>query len=186
MVSGGQQRLPRNQADELASRDAQAQLRRFFAGRIEDLVKGRHFVIRQIDRNLRAPEFLDVPADGATLFEAARDVRGRAVGSLCRLAGLAERLGDRVGEFLVSRVQVDVVRDQELARSDDRGAGSGVESARAEVGGERRILELFGERLVLPLADVGQRPPLRARRCGLVEVDGYAKLVADTFPESFR
>ena len=54
VITGGQERLPRDQADEFAPCDAQAQLCRFFAGRIEDFVKRRHFVIRQVDRNLRA------------------------------------------------------------------------------------------------------------------------------------
>src|SRR5262249_25689759 len=123
-------------------------------------------------------------ADGAALLEAPRNPDDRAVGAALRRAGLADPLGDGVRELLVPRVEVDVVGDEELSRADHRRPGLRVELRGPEVGGERRVLELLRKRLVLPLSDVGEGSPLRARRRGLIEVDRNAQLLADTLAES--
>ena len=96
-------------------------------------------VVEQVDRDLRLPVLLDVPADGAHGLQAARHLDGRAVGVADDLArrvalrppALADVEGDLVGQPPVERVQVDVVGEQELARADHGGARAGVEPRRA-------------------------------------------------------
>jgi hypothetical protein len=108
------------------------------------------------------------------------------VGAALGLAGLAQLGGDLVGELLVAGVEVDVPGDQELAAADGGGAPARVEGRRAEVRREVGVLELFGQRLVLALADIRQSRAVGTPRGGTVKIDGDAQLFAHALAEFLR
>ena len=134
--------------------DDEAELLGFLAGGFEDDVQRGGRVVEEVDGDLRLPVLLDVPADGADGLQSAGHLDGGAVGVAQDLAlrialrapALADVEGDFVGQAPIEGVQVDVVREQELARADDGAARSRVEPARAGIGRPRRSLASFSAR----------------------------------------
>ncbi len=187
VVPGCEERVSRDEADELAAGDAQAAARRLPPYLLEGLMRRRLLEVHEIDGHLRAPELGNEPADGLRGRQRARRLEGLArlvaqdlsVGPAPGAAGLADVERDVVRELAVARVQVDVVGDEKRARADGRRARPRVEGRRPEVGRPGRVLETGFEAFVLALSHVGEIAPLGPAGGRLVEVDRNAELVAD-------
>ena len=110
----------------------------------------------------------------------ARRAEGRAACDAVALAEVEREVG-RV--LLVPRVEVQVVRDEELAGADRDHAGLGEERRGPEVRLPLGLAELVRQGLVLAPAHVGERAPLGAAGGLVVEVDGDAQLVPDALAE---
>ena len=173
------QRLERRHADELGAGHDETELRCLFARRFEDFVEWRGAVTEEIDRNLCLAVLLDVPPDCTHRLETARHAQLPAllVGDnlVLRIASQAPRFTDVernfVGQFLVARIDVDVVGDEELACADDRGAEPLIEDGRARIRSPGGIGELLAQALVLAGADVGEVTPPRSRCRVFIEID---------------
>ena len=162
VVACGEDRIERDQADQLAAGDAHADPLRLGTGRVEDLMDPGDLVVHQVERDLGPPVFLDVPSAALQVREHPRHPQRLAAlvphdlasGVSFELSRLAQLGSDRVGQLLLARVQVQVPRDEERASSDRRRPASGVELRRTVIRREVRILQLLRERLVLAVTDV--------------------------------
>ena len=72
VAAGVEQHLPRHEADDLRAGDAQAALARALFARVEDDVQRRDVEIGEVDRDLRAAELRDHPADRLHRLEQSR------------------------------------------------------------------------------------------------------------------
>ncbi len=195
VVAGGEDRLERHQADQLAAGDAHAELRGLLAAGVEHLVQRGDVVVHQVERDLGAAVLLDVPAAALQLREAARQ---RA--APCRSASrtnlpFASRLSLPVSRssaaISLASLRSRVLRLTFQAIRNSRAPMAvaplrGVELGRAEVRRELRVLQLLGQRLVLALADVRQPLALRPGGRIAVEVDRDPQLLADPLAEPLR
>jgi hypothetical protein len=154
-------------------------------------VQGSGGVIEQVDRDLRLPVLLDIPANGPDGFQAAGDLDGFALGVAhdvalrvtLRPSVLANRQRDLVRQFAIERIQIDVVGEQKFASANHRRTRPVVERARTRVWRPIGFLELACESLVFARANRGQAPAVFASGRVFVEVDRDAEFISDAPPD---
>ena len=91
--------------------------------------------------------------------------------------------GDVVGDLTATGIEIDVIRDKELACPDGRCPRSLVELRGAVIGLPVRVLELSGEPFVFARPHRRQIVPVLCRRRIFVQVDGNPQLFADTLTQ---
>ena len=101
-------------------------------------------------------------------------------------AGFADAAGDPLGEVDVVGVEVDVVGDEERARTDRYGTGGWMESCRPEVRLAAALTDLVLEPLVLTAPNVGQALAVGPPSGASVEVDRQVEARRDPLPEGAR
>src|SRR5205823_14279061 len=130
-----------HEADDLRSGHPQPSVARTLVTGFESDVQGRDIEVRQINRYLRAAVFGNDPPDCFDRFQETRLPDRLAVRVEDRISvsvalhppALANVERNARRESLVERVEVDVVRDQKLARANHRRAASRIERRWAAV-----------------------------------------------------
>ena len=151
--------------------------------------------VGDVHRNLRDAVLLDEPADGlrgrkrsglhhgisrGILHHPARD--GIALADGTPLFAHVE--GDGVGAARGGGIEVEIHGDQEIARTDGRGARAGypvVERPRPEIGGRLLVRQFLGQRLVLPGTADRKVAPLGGEGRGLVTIGRDMQFSGDAF-----
>ena len=189
-----QQGAFRHQPHDFGARHAHASCVGLAAHLVESDVQRRYGDVGDVHRNLRDAVLLDKPADGLGRPERTGTHQGITVGIPDHLArdriALADGAalfahieGNGVGTARGGGIEVEIHGDQEIARTDGRGARTGysvVERTRPEI--RRRLLmrQFFGQCLVFPFAADGQiAPPWRKRR-GLITIGRDMQFPGDT------
>jgi hypothetical protein len=187
-----EQRRCRDESDQLRAGDPQAALGRALLAGVEGEVERRDVEVGEVHGDLRAAVLRDGPTDRLDRLEQT-GIPQRLAGAVEHwLAGLvpphpallAHVEGDAGGQPLVRGVEVDVIRDEELACADHGRAGARNERRRSEVGLPRRVLELRRQAFVLARPHVREVAALRRGRRKLVEVDGDTELGTDPLAEA--
>src|SRR5439155_2389664 len=177
---------------DLRAGDAEAAVAGALVAHVEGDVERRDVEVGEVDRDLRAAELGDHPADGLDRLEDARLPLRLALGVDDRVAvvvalhppALADVEGDARGQALVEGVEVDVVGDEELARADDDRARARDELRGAEVGLPARVEQLLRAAFVFALADIREVAPVWRAAGVLVEENGDVELPSDALAEA--
>ena len=128
---------------------------------------GRDVDVREIEGNLGDAVLLDEPADAFDALEFSGDPdvlalcvlddgTSEGIAFACLATFFAYIEGDGVGAAGRGGVEVDVVADEKVSRTDRGRAGPGIELGRPEVGVPLRFLQFLGQALVFPRPDSGQ------------------------------
>src|SRR6266581_1229577 len=157
---------------ELGALDRHATAHGFRADRIVGTRDGGAPVVEEVHRDLDEPAALEGQAEGLDTWQASR--------------GLAHCARDVPRRVEITRVQPDVVRDEDVACADGDGAASRVEFRRATVGAPRGIGQSDGQALVFAAPDISNRPTLGSSGRGAVEIDGHAVLPAEPLAHASR
>src|SRR5439155_1208115 len=163
MDSGVYERLSGHQSDDFASQDLDALRRGFAPDRVENHSDARGLKIGEVHRDLGQAAGFEIHSHGFDAREAA--------------ARSADLLGNGFRYAHLWSVEVDVVGDQKLARSDYRRARRGVQSSLPELRTKVRLALGIGEDFLadafkLPAPDVLEVAPLGPARRRFVKVSG--------------
>src|SRR6266545_1956519 len=158
------ERIERDESDDLALRDLDAFLLRERTNRLERLDERRPTVVDHVHRDLHEASFGEREAFRADRREAA--------------VALPDRLRDAFRDRDVGRPQVHIPRDQHRPSPDDACAGGRVESHGAEIRLAVRVrLDLDLEAFVLSPPHVREGAPVRPGCGGFIQIDWDTELV---------
>src|ERR1700692_1106380 len=166
MRDDGGERRARDEADQLASIDGDADPGRLRADERDDAVQRRGRDIGHVARDLNA-FVVELQAEDAQGPQSA--------------AAFAQGPRDRTRQADIARSQIHVERDQEIARSDGDRTGAGMDRDVADVGLPAATAP-FDEPFKLTGADVGEDPALLVGCGGAVE----DRRDAHGFPNALR
>ena len=140
--------------------------RRFALDHFIDAMHRRVFKIGEVDGDLSEIAGLQIHAHRFYVAKSA--------------AGEADGFGNFVGDGNVGSVEIDVVGDQEFARSDDRNSGRGMQFGFADIGLALVIfLQFFAQAFELAAANIFEIDAIGASGGGFIEKDGDAIALPD-------